>query len=123
MDSIVRYIFSFLAVMIILPVHEFAHGYAAYKLGDNTARNLGRLTLNPIKHFDIVGCLCLILFHFGWAKPVPINPRNFRNPKRDFALTALAGPLSNLLLAFISVFLNLLIFSAVKNTLYKQRDF
>lgn len=120
MDSIVRYIFSFLAVMIILPVHEFAHGYAAYKLGDNTARNLGRLTLNPIKHFDIVGGLCLILFHFGWAKPVPINPRNFRNPKRDFALTAVAGPLSNLLLAFISVFFNLLIFSLVKDVRFES---
>ena len=77
MDTIVNYIFSFLAVLIILPVHEFAHGYAAYKLGDNTAKNFGRLTLNPLKHFDPIGALCLVLFHFGWAKPVPINARNF----------------------------------------------
>ena len=92
-----------LAVLIILTIHEYSHGYVAYKLGDKTASNLGRLTLNPAKHIDPLGALCMLLFHVGWAKPVPINPRNFKNPKRDFALTALAGPASNLILAFLSV--------------------
>jgi len=89
------------AVLITLTVHEYCHGYAAYKMGDNTAKNLGRLTLNPIPHIDPIGALCMLLFHFGWAKPVPINPRNFKNPKKGFAITALAGPLSNLFLGFI----------------------
>lgn len=93
-------IFSALAALIALTVHEFSHGYAAYKLGDPTAKSLGRLTLNPVKHLDPIGALCMVFFRFGWAKPVPINPRYFKKPKRDFALTALAGPLSNLLLAF-----------------------
>ncbi len=109
MDNLIYYILSALAVLIILTVHEYSHGYAAYKLGDNTARNLGRLSLNPIKHLDPAGAICMILFHFGWAKPVPINPRNFKNPKRDFAITALAGPLSNILLAFFSAFFYLLL--------------
>ena len=101
-------ILTALAALIALTVHEYAHGYAAYKLGDNTAKSLGRLTLNPIKHIDPFGAVCMILFHFGWAKPVPINARNFKNPKRDFALTALAGPLTNILLAFFSAFFYLL---------------
>lgn len=117
MDKIIYYVLSALAVLIILSIHEFAHGYAAYKLGDNTAKNLGRLSLNPIKHLDPIGALSMILFHFGWAKPVPINPRNFRNPKRDFALVALAGPLSNLVLAFLSAFLYLLL-NAVFSKIY-----
>ena len=86
-------------VFLSLSVHETAHGYVAYKLGDPTARNLGRLTLNPIKHLDLFGTLCMVLFGFGWAKPVPINTRYFKKPKRDMALTGMAGPVSNLLLA------------------------
>ena len=86
-------------VFLSLSVHETAHGYVAYKLGDPTARNLGRLTLNPIKHLDLFGTLCMVLFGFGWAKPVPINTRYFKKPKRDMALTGMAGPISNLLLA------------------------
>ena len=111
MNNVSYYILSALAVLIILTLHEFAHGYTAYKLGDNTARNMGRLTLNPIAHLDPFGALCLVLFHFGWAKPVPIDPRNFKKPKRDFALTALAGPLFNIILAFLSAFLYLLLLS------------
>ena len=109
MDNLTYYILSALAVLIILTVHEYSHGYAAYKLGDNTAKNQGRLSLNPIKHLDPAGAVCMVLFHFGWAKPVPINPRNFKNPKRDFAITALAGPLSNIVFAFLSAFLYLLL--------------
>lgn len=120
MDNLIYYILSALAVLIILTVHEYSHGYAAYKLGDNTARNMGRLTLNPIKHLDPAGALCMILFHFGWAKPVPINPRNFKNPKRDFAITALAGPLSNLLLAFFSAFLYILLGATLKDVTFQS---
>lgn len=101
-------IITALAALVALTVHEFSHGYAAYKLGDNTARSLGRLTLNPLRHIDPFGALCMIFFHFGWAKPVPINARNFKNPKRDFAITAMAGPLSNVILGFISALLYLL---------------
>lgn len=106
--NIAQLLLNLVAVLIALTVHEYAHGYAAYKLGDNTARSLGRLTLNPIKHLDPFGALCMLLFHFGWAKPVPINPRNFKNPKRDFAITAVAGPLTNIVLSFITAFFLLL---------------
>ena len=84
-------------------VHEVSHGYIAMKLGDPTARNLGRLTLNPLKHLDPIGTVCMVLFHFGWAKPVPVNTRYFKKPKRDMALTALAGPVSNFILGFFGV--------------------
>ena len=87
-------------VLLSLSVHEVAHGYAAYKFGDPTAKNFGRLSLNPLKHIDPIGALCMLLFRFGWAKPVPINTRYFKNPRRGMALSALAGPVSNLLLSF-----------------------
>ena len=85
MHDLPYYALSALAVLITLTVHEYAHAYAAYKMGDPTAKNLGRLTLNPIKHIDPLGAVCMLLFHFGWAKPVPINARNFKNPRRGFA--------------------------------------
>jgi len=91
-------------VLCILPLHEFAHAWAAYKLGDPTARNAGRLTLNPLKSLDPMGALCILLVGFGWAKPVPVDPRYFKNPKRGMAVTALAGPLSNLLAALVGAF-------------------
>lgn len=91
------------ALLLILTVHEVAHGYVAMRLGDPTARNFGRLSLNPIKHLDPIGAICMLLFRFGWAKPVPVNTRYFKNPKRDMALCAAAGPASNLLMAFIGV--------------------
>ena len=92
-------------MLMALSVHESAHGYAAYRLGDPTARNLGRITLNPIKHFDLFGFLSMLVFHIGWAKPVPINARHFRNPRRDFAIVGAAGPLSNICLAVIHLLL------------------
>ena len=98
-------------VLISLSVHEVAHGYAAYKLGDPTARNLGRLSLNPLKHLDPIGAICMLLFRFGWAKPVPINTRYFKKPKRDMAISALAGPLSNLIMAFITYVISIYILS------------
>ncbi len=92
-------------ILIALSVHEVSHGFIAYKLGDPTARNLGRLSLNPLKHLDPIGAICMLLAGFGWAKPVPINTRYFKNPRRDMALSALAGPVSNFLLALIGVIL------------------
>lgn len=89
-------------IFLILPIHEWAHGFVAYKLGDNTAKYSGRLTLNPLKHIDPLGAAAMVLLRFGWAKPVPIDDRNFKHPKRDMALVALAGPLSNLLVALIA---------------------
>ena len=97
------YLLSMPVVLMALSVHESAHGYVAYKLGDPTARNLGRITLNPAKHFDLFGFLCMVLVRFGWAKPVPITTRNFKNPRRDMAITGAAGPISNLILAIINL--------------------
>lgn len=88
-------------LFVALPFHEFAHAFAANKLGDPTAKYQGRLTLNPFKHLDFIGAMLLLFFGFGWAKPVPVNQRNFRNPKGDMAITAFAGPLSNLIVAFV----------------------
>ena len=92
-------------VFICSPIHELAHGYAAYKLGDKTAKNQGRLTFNPLHHIDPIGMIMILVFGFGYAKPVPININRLKNPKRDVAIVSLAGPLSNLVLAFISNFL------------------
>ena len=103
--DIITTLLSIPAILIALTVHEYAHGYAAYKLGDPTARSLGRLSLNPLHHLDPIGALCMLFFHFGWAKPVPINARYFKKPRRDMAITAICGPLSNFILAFIGAFL------------------
>lgn len=88
-------------VLIALTFHEVAHGWAAKKLGDSTADDRGRLSLNPLHHLDPIGFLCMVFFRFGWARPVPINVRNFKNPKLGMALCGLAGPVANLLLAFV----------------------
>lgn len=91
-------------VFVCMPVHELSHALIAYKLGDNTAKNQGRLTFNPIKHLNPIGTLMIFLFGIGYAEAVPVNPNNFKNPKQGMALTAVAGPISNLLMGFISVF-------------------
>ena len=103
--NITSYLFTIPCALIALTFHEFAHGYVAHLLGDHTAKNFGRLSLNPIKHLDLIGTLCMIFFHFGWAKPVPVNSRHFKNPKRDMALTAAAGPTMNFLLGFFALFI------------------
>ncbi len=98
-------------VFLSLSIHEFSHGFAAYKLGDDTAKRMGRLNLSPMSHLDPIGAICLFLFGFGWAKPVPVNPGNFKIGKRKSGMvwTSLAGPVSNLLVAFVAVLvLNLL---------------
>lgn len=103
-------------LLTALPFHEFAHAWAANKMGDPTARYQGRLTLNPLKHLDPFGAVLMLVAGFGWAKPVPINPRNFKNPKRGMALSAAAGPLSNLLLSYVAMVL-------LKICLYLQYPF
>ncbi len=91
-----------IAILIAVSVHEWAHGFAAFKLGDPTAKYDGRLTLNPLAHLDPVGTILFILVGFGWGKPVPVDPRYFKRPIRDNAIVALAGPLSNIILACIA---------------------
>ena len=96
-----EYILIACVALIAITLHELAHGYTAYKLGDNTAKEQGRLTLNPIKHIDLIGLIALIVIHIGWAKPVPINPMNFKSRKSGTILVSIAGPLTNLLLAIV----------------------
>jgi Zn-dependent protease len=91
-------------ILITLSVHEFAHAYSSYKLGDPTAKNMGRLTLNPLRHLDPLGTLMLLVSFFGWAKPVPINPMYYKNTKRGTMIVSLAGPLSNVFMALLSAF-------------------
>lgn len=91
--------------LFCITLHELAHGFVAYRLGDDTARNAGRLTLNPLKHLDPMGLLMMLVFRFGWAKPVPVYMMNFRNPKQGMALTALAGPICNFLITVVFLFL------------------
>lgn len=92
-------------LLLALTFHEFAHGFVAYRLGDPTAKSMGRLTLNPLKHLDPLGTIAFFIIKFGWAKPVPVNPAYFRNPKRDMLWVALAGPVTNLCLAIVSAIL------------------
>ena len=98
-------------VFCCLPLHELAHGWTAYKLGDNTAKLQGRLTLNPLAHLNPIGTIMIFIFGIGYAKPVSVNANNFKNPKRDMAITALAGPLANVVLAFVYNFLAYLAFA------------
>ena len=93
------------ASLLCITFHETCHGLAAYRLGDNTAKRMGRLSLNPLKHVDLMGLIMMAMFRFGWAKPVPVDMRNFKNPKAGMALTALAGPVSNVVLAYAAVVL------------------
>jgi Zn-dependent protease len=105
MSNVLQMVYFLLALVLSISVHEFSHAWSAYELGDNTARNLGRLTLNPIKHFDPLGALMILFMAFagwgiGWGKPVPVNPYNLRtNPRVGMGLTSAAGPFSNLVLA------------------------
>lgn len=96
---------SVVPALICITLHELAHGYVAYRLGDDTVKRAGRLTLNPLRHIDIMGLLMMIVFKFGWAKPVPVNMWKFKNPKKGMAITAAAGPIANLLIALVFLFL------------------
>ena len=98
-------VLGLIPALICIVLHELSHGYTAYRLGDDTAKNAGRLTLNPIAHLDWFGLFAMAIFHFGWAKPVPVNMYKFQNPKRGMAITALAGPVSNFFIAVVFLFL------------------
>ena len=101
---------SVIPALLCITFHELSHGFTAYKLGDPTAKDLGRLTLNPIKHIDVFGLLMMVIFRFGWAKPVPVNMYNFKKPKWYMAITAIAGPLANLVMAVAVLFIYGLVF-------------
>jgi Zn-dependent protease len=101
--SLQRLVLMVPALLLAVTIHEVAHGWVADRLGDPTARLAGRLTLNPRPHIDWFGALAFVLAGFGWARPVPVNGRNFRHPLRDMALVAAAGPLSNFLVAFVGL--------------------
>ncbi len=122
-DYLMGLLISIPGLILALSLHEFAHGYAAYLMGDNTAKYSGRLSLNPLDHLDPVGTLCLFLFKFGWAKPVPINPYNFRNRRAGIVTVSLAGPFMNFLTALVlslilSVFVRYAPYSNVNEFIY-----
>ena len=100
------------AMLIVIPFHESAHALISWKLGDSTAKDMGRLSMNPLRHFDPLGALCMIAAGVGWAKPVGINPTRFKNPKRGMAVSAAAGPLSNFLLAYAAMLLYKVVYYA-----------
>lgn len=108
--SLLNAVLRVAAVLLCLTVHETCHGLAAYALGDPTAKSMHRLSLNPLHHIDWFGLFMMLAAGFGWAKPVPVDPRYFKKPKEGMALTALAGPLSNFLLAFLFIFISKLIY-------------
>ncbi|MEG3072845.1 MAG: site-2 protease family protein [Ruthenibacterium sp.] len=113
------YLARAIAMLTAIPVHEAAHAWASDKLGDPTAKLYGRLSLNPLHHFDLLGALCMIFVGFGWAKPVPIGVNRFRHPKRDMALSAAAGPASNLVLAYLCMaFYKLTFYLAPQNLVW-----
>ena len=99
----IYYLIRALVALVAIPFHECGHALAAWLLGDDTAKRQGRLSMNPFAHFDLLGTLCMVFAGVGWAKPVSTDPRNFKNPKWGMALTALAGPAANLLLAYLGM--------------------
>ena len=103
LDAVSYIVGAAVVIFLVLPFHEYAHGWMANKLGDPTARYAGRLSLNPMRHIDWMGAALIMVVGFGWAKPVPVNTRYFKNDKRDMALTALAGPVSNLLMGLVAM--------------------
>lgn len=116
-EKLLYVLISVFCVLLSLTLHEFGHGLAAYAMGDKTAKSSGRLSLNPIDHLDPIGALCLFLFGFGWAKPVPVNPYNFKYKKGGMVLTSLAGPITNFIIAFIAM----LIMTIIGNVSFSSR--
>lgn len=104
MSRIEDLLYTIPAVLVAISMHEFAHGYVSYRLGDPTPKQSGRLSLNPFRHLDLVGTLCLMFFHFGWAKPVMVNPYYYKKRKMGMLMVALGGPLMNFIIAFVSLF-------------------
>lgn len=113
-EGLMSFLYTLPALLFCLSVHEFAHAYTAYKLGDRTQKAMGRLTLNPFSHIDIAGFICIALFGFGWGKPVMIDDRNFKNKAAGNALTAFAGPCSNIIMAILfTIILKILLITGV----------
>lgn len=113
-EGLISFLYTLPALLFCLSVHEFAHAYTAYKLGDRTQKAMGRLTLNPFSHIDIAGFICIALFGFGWGKPVMIDDRNFKNKAAGNALTAFAGPFSNIIMAILfTIILKVLLITGV----------
>ena len=104
-SAVLSILLSVIPSLVCITLHELSHGLVAYRLGDDTAKRAGRLTLNPLKHLDLMGLVMMVVAHVGWAKPVPVNMMNFRSPKRGMAVTALAGPVSNVLITCVFFFL------------------
>ena len=102
-SNLPQYVARALVLLVSIPVHESAHAWASLRLGDPTARDMGRLSLNPMRHFDVLGCVSMLVLGIGWAKPVPIDPRYYKNPKAGMALSSAAGPASNILMAFVAM--------------------
>ncbi|MDG5814126.1 site-2 protease family protein [Chitinispirillales bacterium ANBcel5] len=111
------------AILVALTIHELAHGWVALKCGDSTAKNAGRLTLNPLSHLDLLGTVMLLFGPFGWAKPVPVNGHNLSNPKCDLALISAAGPISNIILALIIGYVIRVLYTFVPNISSAQAVF
>lgn len=109
-SELISLLFSAPVVLVAIICHEYAHGWVSLKLGDPTAKQSGRLTLNPLKHIDPIGAICMLIFHIGWAKPVPINPYYYKNRKKGIILVSIAGPLINFVIAFLSVAINVSLF-------------
>lgn len=123
-NRIIETLIHALVLFTAFPIHECAHAFAAHLMGDDTAKNQGRMTINPIKHLDLWGTVLMLFAGFGWAKPVPVNPNNFKNRKLGMALSSLAGPVSNLLLAYISMILYKTVFYvSFDNTVNVFADF
>lgn len=113
-DGLIAFLYTLPALLLSLSVHEFAHAYTAYKLGDRSQKALGRLTLDPFKHIDIMGFVCIAILGFGWGKPVMIDDSKFKNKSRDTMFVSLAGPLSNLLLAILfTLILKILVITGI----------
>ena len=102
MNQVTQILALVIPILFALTIHELSHGLMALHFGDPTAKNAGRLTLNPLAHLDPIGTLMLFIVHFGWAKPVPVNPAYFKDPKKDMIWVSLAGPVSNIILAFLT---------------------
>lgn len=121
-DTIIAQILAVLVIIfLILPFHEWAHAFTASCLGDKGIKERGRLSLNPLSHIDPAGAICLILFGFGWAKPVPIDSRNFKNPKLGMAITALMGPVANLVAALVGLLVFQIIWAVSPNFFYQNQ--
>lgn len=115
LSALISLVSQVVAALICIIFHECAHGFAADRLGDHTARQRGRLSWNPLRHIDPFGLVMMVVAGVGWAKPVPVNPGNFRHPKRGMAITALAGPVANFVMAFVATLLLSLLYHSTLN--------